>query len=184
MLKPKQKGALLMKWFNGINTVEELKKAYRKLAMKHHPDVGGDTATMQSINTEFDEAFERLSKAEANKHTSGAAHTSNTHHTNKASTTAGETAAQFRAIIEQLIQLDGVEIEIIGSWLWLTGNTYQHKDAIKALGFKWSKSKKSWYFHFEPYRKTSRKTFTMSELRDLYGSEYISKGDRLKLTVV
>ena len=171
-----------MKWFIGIETVEDLKKAFRKLAMKHHPDVGGDTATMQSINAEFDEAFERLSKAEASKHTSDTQHTNTTSKAN--TTTASETAAQFRAIIEQLIVLDGIEIEVIGSWLWLTGNTYAHKDIIKSLGFKWSKSKKAWYFHSEPYRKTSRKTFTMSELRDLYGNEYINKGDKLKLTVV
>ena len=184
MLKPKQKGALHMKWFTGITTVEELKKAYRKLAMKHHPDVGGDTATMQSINTEFDEAFERLSKAEANKHTSGAAHTSNTTHTGKA-TTASETAAAFRAIIEQLITLDNITIEIVGSWVWVTGDTYQHRDALKALHFNWSRSKKAWYYHSEPYIKRSRKTFTLDEVRSLYGSTTVAKGDTaLKLTIV
>ena len=172
-----------MKWFNNPTSLEELKKQYRQLAKVHHPDLGGNTADMQQINAEFDKLYAELKKAESTKHSTGATHTSNTTHTGTA-TTASETAAQFRAIIEQLIVLDGIEIEVIGSWLWLTGKTYEHKDAIKALGFKWAKSKKSWYFHFEPYRKTSRKTFTMSELRDLYGSEYINKGDKLKLTVV
>jgi curved DNA-binding protein len=36
---------------------DEIKKAYRKLAAKHHPDKGGDTATFQSIA----QAYETLS---------------------------------------------------------------------------------------------------------------------------
>ena len=33
---------------------EEVKKAYRKLASKHHPDRGGDTAKFQEIQTAYD----------------------------------------------------------------------------------------------------------------------------------
>uniref|UniRef100_A0A061RWT5 DnaJ-like protein n=1 Tax=Tetraselmis sp. GSL018 TaxID=582737 RepID=A0A061RWT5_9CHLO len=32
----------------------ELKKAHRKLAMKHHPDKGGDPQTFQMINQAYD----------------------------------------------------------------------------------------------------------------------------------
>ena len=35
-------------------TSEEIKKAYRKLASKHHPDKGGDTAQFQKIQTAYD----------------------------------------------------------------------------------------------------------------------------------
>ena len=105
-------------------------------------------------------------------------------HTSK-TTTASETAAAFRAIIDKLITLDGITIEIVGSWLWLTGNTYQHRDTLKALRFSWSKSKKAWYWHSEPYIKRSRKTFTMNELKDLYGSTTVTKSNMaLKLTIV
>ena len=49
-----------MTYFNNIRTLEALKKAYRELAMLHHPDRGGDTATMQAINAEYDEMHARL----------------------------------------------------------------------------------------------------------------------------
>jgi DnaJ-class molecular chaperone len=35
-------------------TPDEIKKAYRKLASKHHPDKGGDTAIFQKIQTAYD----------------------------------------------------------------------------------------------------------------------------------
>jgi DnaJ-class molecular chaperone len=35
-------------------TPEEIKQAYRKLASRHHPDRGGDTATFQSIQAAYD----------------------------------------------------------------------------------------------------------------------------------
>lgn len=35
-------------------TDEEIKKAYRQLASKHHPDKGGDTAKFQEIQTAYD----------------------------------------------------------------------------------------------------------------------------------
>ena len=39
-------------------TPDDIKKAYRKLASKHHPDKGGDTATFQKIQTAYDTLIE------------------------------------------------------------------------------------------------------------------------------
>jgi len=49
-----------MKYFMNCKTLDELKKEYRRLASIHHPNVGGDTATMQAINAEYDEMHEVL----------------------------------------------------------------------------------------------------------------------------
>lgn len=47
-----------MTYFQNIQSLADLKKEYRRLAMLHHPDKGGDTALMQQVNTEFGKLFE------------------------------------------------------------------------------------------------------------------------------
>lgn len=49
-----------MKYFNNIHTLDELKKEYRRLAMLHHPDKGGDNETMKEINAEYNLLFPGL----------------------------------------------------------------------------------------------------------------------------
>ena len=46
-----------MKYFDKINTLDELKSRYRDLAMINHPDRGGDVKIMQEINVEFESMF-------------------------------------------------------------------------------------------------------------------------------
>ncbi len=46
-----------MKYFSNIGSLADLKKQYRALAMKNHPDRGGDTQAMQQINAEFEKLF-------------------------------------------------------------------------------------------------------------------------------
>ena len=41
-----------MKYFANCKTLDELKKEFRRLCMIHHPDRGGDTATMAAINAD------------------------------------------------------------------------------------------------------------------------------------
>ena len=153
-----------MKYFHNITTLDELKKAYRRLAMQYHPDRGGDTATMQEVNAEHDKLFEILKSkhnAEAAKDTTGRT---------QATT---ETAAEFRKIIEALLKLDGLEVELCGHWLWISGNTKSHKDQLKAIGCKWSNNKKMWYWrHAEDGCYWHRgKGKEMSEIRSKYGSQ-------------
>lgn len=149
-----------MTYFNNITSLDELKKAYRRLAMIHHPDVGGDLETMKAINAEHDTLFEQLKR----KH--------NTEADENHQTT--ETAEEFRDIIAVLIRLSGLEIELCGSWLWIGGNTREHKEELKAAGCRWSSNKKLWYWHHpEQGRKWHRGNRTMGEIRTKYGSETI-----------
>lgn len=43
-----------MSYFGAIKSLEDLKSQYRALAMKHHPDRGGELSAMQAVNAEYD----------------------------------------------------------------------------------------------------------------------------------
>ena len=158
-----------MKYFKDLNSMEAVKKQYRKLAMKYHPDRGGDEETFKQINNEYEEAME-IAKANETK---------------KAKTKKEEdfiksqytNSKNFRSIIDKLIVLEGIEIEITGTWLWLRGNTYKYKEYLKSeFNAQWSKSKKCWFI--SPEGKNFRKTRgyrgkSMSSIRSTYGSTKI-----------
>ena len=44
----------MTQYFENVKTLDELKKQYRRLAIKYHPDMGGSTEIMQQINAEHD----------------------------------------------------------------------------------------------------------------------------------
>ena len=156
----------MAQFFKNGNSRDELKKEYRRLVMLHHPDHGGDTATMQAINAEHDALFEALKARHNAEH--DAAHQTT------------ETPEEFREIIDALLRMDGVEVELCGSWLWIGGNTRAYKEELKAAGCRWSSNKKLWYWrHEEDASSWHRgKTYSMGRIRMKYGSQYFGTGPR------
>lgn len=150
-------------FFAGCSTMDALKKAFHILAQSAHPDHGGNTATMQAINEEYKARFEVLKRGQnerAAQDTSGYT---------QATT---ETAEEFVEIIEKLLRMDGITVELCGRWLWIGGNTKEHKDALKAAGCRWCSKKKLWSWHHEEDGvKRSKRNIPMDEIREKYGSK-------------
>ena len=48
---------------------------------------------------------------------------------------------------------EGIEIEVCGSWVWVSGDTKPHKERLKALGFCWHSKKHCWYKSSNGYRR-------------------------------
>jgi hypothetical protein len=72
--------------------------------------------------------------------------------------------------LNAIIGLAGLDIEICGAWVWVGGNTYQHRATLKAAGFSFAGQKKRWYFRPEDWRSTSHGTTSMDDIRQRYGS--------------
>ena len=157
-----------MSYFTNCKTAEELKKAYRTWAKKLHPDLGGNAEEFKVMQAEYERMWERLKNV--HKTAEGKTYTAKTETT--------EAPQEFINIINVLIRLEGVNVEICGSWIWASGNTMTHKDTLKSLGFKWAYKKRAWYYHTEPYRKRSHRELTLDEIRDMFGSQsYTTKAE-------
>lgn len=148
-------------YFSTCTTRAELKAEYRRLAMLHHPDRGGSIAHMQAINAEYERLFARLPR-DGSDTAAG-----------ERDEDDGEEAGDFPAALQAIIHLPGLNIELIGNWLWVTGATYPVRDALKAAGFRWSKAKTAWYWHPEGYRKFGRRRYELDEIRTMHGSQVI-----------
>lgn len=138
-----------MKFFQSVATLEDLKKQYKKLAKKHHPDAGGKHEDFINMKKEYDELVQKLNGKE-------------------------EHSKAYQTIIDELIKYD-LEIEIIGTWIWITGNTYSIKKELKELGFKWASKKKAWYWYEGEYKKFHKKDFSLDEIRNMHEVTKIKK---------
>ncbi len=77
---------------------------------------------------------------------------------------------ELEKAIDSVASFD-VTVEVIGSWLWLTGNTPTYTQNLREAGFQWSKEKSQWFYRPKhmPYKKSER-VISLEKIRDLYGS--------------
>lgn len=148
------------RFFSNVKTLDELKKLYRELAQKLHPDKGGSTEDMKALNAEYDEVFKRVKNFRTAA--SGEVYESEN----------AEAPEDFREVIEKIIMLN-IKIEICGSWIWVTGNTYPVRGQLKEAGFYWSKNKSAWYWHSPENASRSRKRMSLDEIRAFHGSQVV-----------
>lgn len=162
-------------WFAGVTTLQALRERYKELAKAYHPDLNpeaGDEA-MQQINAQYDELVKCLSRVSSD----GCTET-----TEQEARSAQDLAMQYREIIMKIINLSGLIVELCGSWLWVSGETYANREKLKSAGLRYASKKQMWYWRPEEAAcHKSRKGSTMNDIRRRYGSERISNAHRFAL---
>lgn len=157
-----------MKYFKNVKDIKELKKEYKKLAFENHPDRGGKLEVMQEINNEYEKLTILLkTKSAKQEQEQGEPSAEDIRR-------AREQAKEFIHIIDQIINLDGIIVEVVGDWVWLTGNTKEHKEKIKECGFYYASKKRAWYLKPADYTARSRKNYTLDDIKNKYGSTTIA----------
>ena len=156
----------MMKYFKECRCIEDVKEEYRRLAKKLHPDNGGNAAEFQVMMKDYTTAYNRFKsvhRARTNESTGSTEKAAENDHSDF-------TAEQFADIINKVLFMDGVQIEIVGSWIWLSGNTYIYRDDIKAAGFFWSTKHKKWYYNGGTRKSKKHSKLTFDQVRSLHGS--------------
>jgi len=130
-----------MKYFTENLNIDEARRHYYRLAMALHPDRGGSTESMQELNSEYERYLISLNgRSFARNDKPGETYTFNFDEVKE---------RELLAKIYQVIaaNLQNVDCLLIGSWLWITGETKAIKDQIKVLGFSWHKDRECWFWH-------------------------------------
>lgn len=149
-----------MKWFSGCATLDEVKALYKQLAKQYHPDLGGDTETMQALNREYAFISAKLISG------SGLSE--------EESEEEIRFSEEYREAIEKIIHLEGITIEVVGHWIWVTGCTKVHKDILKNAGYFFAPKKLAWYFRTGEYKVKKGGQKSLDEIRAKYGSEIVN----------
>jgi hypothetical protein len=156
-----------MKYFSNVQSLDDLKQQFKKLAKKYHPDVqGGSNEIMKQVNAEYEYLKKLLHEQVGKKET-------------KAEQMQD---VALRAMLEHLARYpQDVEIELCGVWIWVSGNTYPVKEDLKEKGFKWSRPKKKWYWCPYELGKKKRINTPMDQIRKKYGSFAVKRNEPLLL---
>ncbi len=149
----------IIKEFSEVTGINEAKKVYKTLAKKLHPDVGGSEEEFKLLNAIYNDFIE-------NK-----IYFSNDF----------KIDLDLEKIISQILHFENITIELVGSWIWLSGDTKEIKDKLKELGFKWASKKKMWYYGEMKGKSHGEKS--IDEIKDKYGSKTFKKKENEKIAI-
>ena len=152
----------------GGDTLDEITKCYRTKVKQAHPDQGGNTPWFFDVREAYKVILEQYKYN----------HKTQNEDTGDWEESEVNLTQELRdKITESLEKLNNedIEINILGNWIWISGNTYQNKGEIKSLGFKFSKNKCAWYWYHGEYKKRNKKKYSLKDLEEMHGKVAIEQ---------
>lgn len=151
-----------------INDIDSLKKQYRELALKYHPDAGGTHSQFIELKNEYDQLFKKiLNNSDLNQE-------------QKDNEIKLDEALQN--VVDCLIMLPNVNIEIIGKWIWVRGDTYPIKTELKAAGLIFIKKAGQPYWVYRGVESAGRGKMSIQEIKSKYGTHTMTKPNKKSLS--
>lgn len=151
-----------MNYFINCDSIESLRKEFKKLAFKLHPDRGGNKIDFQNMQNEFESKLKQFSNE-----------------SNEQNEVNYSFEVEFSKVVNELLNYEILDLEICGSWLWIRGCNRENKtlqSKLLELGCIYHVKKTCWYFCDKSVKKKFRtKETDMNEIRLKYGSQELKK---------
>ena len=147
----------ILREFKGVEGINEAKKIYKNLAKKLHPDVGGSEEEFKILNAVYTDLIEHK-----------------IYFSNDI-----KIDIELEKIISLILHFENITIELIGSWVWVSGDTREIKEKLKEIGFKWASKKKMWFYGEMKGRNPQEKS--MEEIKSKYGSETLKSKEKKEI---
>ncbi|MDY3204227.1 MAG: hypothetical protein RBR70_04040 [Arcobacter sp.] len=148
----------ILKEFKNVEGINEAKKIYKTLAKKLHPDMeGGNEESFKILNAVYTDLIEHK------------IYFSNDF----------KIDIELEKVISLILHFENITIELVGSWVWVSGDTREIKEKLKELGFKWASKKKMWFYGEMKGRNPNEKS--MEEIKSKYGSETLKSKEKKQI---
>lgn len=154
----------MCKYFNNCRCLEDVKEVYRKLCLKLHPDRGGNMLEFIEMRKEYEIFFKKYQYI----------HRTFDDYNNEKfyEKDFKESPEEYADIVDNLSKYTNIDIDLLGRWLWVRGETKEIKEILKKYGFKWSNKKKAWYKIFGESKYTNTK-MSYDELFNHWSGEHL-----------
>jgi len=152
-------------YFLNCETVSDVKKLYRELAFKYHPDHNREVSDeiFKEINNQYQAILKSLN-GQVSVDSSG----TYTYRYNQ------KLETELVNVIDELLKQNftGIDFYLIGSWIWVSGDTKPYKEDLKKLRFFWHSQRLMWYYR-PINQKSYRSNKSLEDIARQYGLEKI-----------
>ena len=158
-------------YFSKCETPQQVKEAFKKLAKQYHPDVTGE-----DTNEKMAEIIAAYQKALKSFHGFNSVGTDGKTHSYRYN---DKVEMDIVNLVGELVNIPNIIIEIVGVWVWVSGDTKTHKETFKKLGMRWHSKRVMWYKRPAGYKTRYNKTASFDDLKKMYGSKTV-QSNKLK----
>ena len=156
-------------WFKDLKTIKEGKTLYKDMAKTLHPDKGGSDEDFKALNSAYNYFLDNFSELKNNSVFESEEEKENFN-----------MSLELEKIIASILHYENITIEVVGSWIWVCGDSKEIKDTLKNLGFRWASKKRMWYFGERKGKKGKEMSF--DSIKERYKSTKVQTKQTKKIS--